>query len=349
MNKILKTIALTLLLISMITGIMQITCAASLSPQWTVLTAEQKKFLLEAFNINENEQKTLWEPMPDNIKQFIIDSIWKSMTPEKQQQVLIYAHIDKPFSKESDEASKIPAPKWNSLSARQQGILIQAFNFDDTQLAVWSNLPVEIKQVYIDAAWPYIDVKKKHQVLSATENKEPYPTPTPGTYSYPSSTPTPGTYSYPSSTPTSGTYSYPSSSEAAPKWNTMNASQQQALMMVMNFDSTQTMIWTYLTPEMKQMFVDYIWQYFNEDIKTEIMAGNSQKIQVIMAEQAKNSIVPPQWSTLDAEKQQKLVVLMKLDPTLWNFLPVEMKQGFINTIWKFIPPQKQKEIMNEVD
>ncbi|MEQ8188209.1 MAG: hypothetical protein ABRQ39_09605 [Candidatus Eremiobacterota bacterium] len=336
MNKILKTIALTVLLISMITGIMQITCAASLSPQWTVLTAEQKRFLLEAFNINENEQKTLWDPMPENIKQFIIDSIWKSMTPEKQQQVLIYAHIDKPFSKESDEASKMPAPKWNSLTARQQGILIQAFNFDDTQIAVWSNLPVEIKQVYIDAAWPYIDIQKKHQVLSATGNKEPYASPTPGTSAYPSSTPVPGTY-------------YPSSSEPAPKWNTMNASQQQALMMVMNFDSTQTMIWTYLTPEMKQMFVDYIWQYFNEDIKTEIMAGNTQKIQVIMAEQAKISTVPPQWNTLDAEKQQKLVVLMKLDPTLWNFLPVEMKQGFINTIWKFIPPQKQKEIMEEVD
>lgn len=108
------------------------------------------------------------------------------------------------------------------------GILIQAFNFDDTQLAVWSNLPVEIKQVYIDAAWPYIDIQKKHQVLSATGNKEPYASPTPGTYSYPSPTPTPGTYSYPSSTPTPGTYSYPSSSEA-PKWNTMNASSSRHL------------------------------------------------------------------------------------------------------------------------
>jgi hypothetical protein len=346
MKKLFKTIAFMVLLISIITGTMQITFAASLPPQWTVLTTEQKKFLLEAFNIDENEQKTLWDPMPENIKQFIIDSIWKSMAPEKQQQVLIYAHIDKPFSKDSDTASNIPAPKWNALSARQQGILIQAFNFDDTQIAVWSNLPVEIKQIYVDAAWPYIATEKKHQVMSATgNNKEPSATPTPGAY-YPSATPTPGAYSYPSPTP--GTYST-SSGGIAPKWASLNAGQQQALMMVMNFDSTQTMIWTYLTPEMKQMFVDYIWQYFTEDIKTEIMAGNTQKIQVIMAEQAKNSMVPPQWNTLDPENQQKLVVLMKLDPTLWNFLPVEMKQGFINTIWKFIPPQKQKEIMDEVD
>lgn len=105
----------------MFTGIIQITCAANLSPQWTVLTTEQKRFLLEAFSINENEQKTLWGPMPDNIKQFIIDSIWKSMTPEKQQQVLIYAHIDKPFSKDSIEASKYLHLNGNSLSARQRG------------------------------------------------------------------------------------------------------------------------------------------------------------------------------------------------------------------------------------
>lgn len=79
------------------------------------------------------------------------------------------------------------------------------------------------------------------------------------------------------------------------------------------------------------------------------MAGNTQKIQVIMAEQSKNSIVPPQWSTLDAEKQQEAYSAYETGSTLWNFLPVEMKQGFINTIWKFIPPQKQKEIMDEVD
>ncbi|HPZ09376.1 MAG TPA: hypothetical protein PL110_14800 [Candidatus Eremiobacteraeota bacterium] len=345
MRKDLTVIISFLVLFSLVLGASKITFASSLSPQWTTLTTEQKRFLLEAFSINESEQKTLWDPLPEVMKQFVIDSMWKSITPEKQQQILIYAHIDKPFSKASDTASKIPAPKWNSLSTRQQNMMIQAFNFDETQLSIWNNLPVEIKQLYIDALWPYIATEQKNMILGGSSNKvNPQGTPPQDTgYTGPGN---PNTNPY---NPPTNTYpTYNASVTAGPKWASLNTGQQQAMMVAFNFDSTQGVIWTYLTPEMKQMFIDYVWQYFGEDMKQEIMAGNVAKVQEIKAEEAGSVLPPPQWITLDPEEQGKLVVAMKLDPTLWGLLPPEGKQFFLNTVWRYIPLAKQKEIMDAI-
>jgi len=301
--------------------------AETLPPQWVALTTEQKGFLLEAFSIDA-AQKQYWESLPGNMQQFVIDSIWKTITPEKQHQILLYAHIEKPFSESSDDAAKMPAPKWTSLTARQQGILTEAMKFDTTQMAIWNTAPNEVKQIYIDAVWPYIPTEKKQLIYSATDGGNTFATPTP----------------VPTGTPTSPGNTGVSS--GAPRWDSLTPQQQQALMAALHFDSTQQFLWSYMTPELKQMFIDYIWQYMVEDMKQAILAGDTSKVQILVTEQAASVIPPPQWNTLDPEEQQQLVLLLKLDPTLWNALPPDGKQFFLNTVWGFIPAQKQEEIID---
>lgn len=327
-----KNIATLLLVLTFLfSGIITVAFAAKAPPKWTSLTAEQKQFLMEAFKLDKNNGKLYWEPLPDDMKQFLIDNIWKTITPEKQQQILLYAHIDTPFSEASNEASKYPAPKWNSLSAKQQALLTDSLNLDVAQRGIWNNLPVDIKQLYIEAIWPYIATEKKNAILSGGSNTvsaNQTPTPSPNTNPYNNNTPV---------------------ASQAPRWDSLTPQQQQALMVLFNFDSTKQMLWTYLTPELKQMFIDYAWQYIEEDIKQCVMKGDMDKLKKLQEEQAQNILPPPQWNTLDAKGQGKLMVLMKLDPTLWNPLPAEGKQFFINTVWSLIPYTKQKQIMDEID
>ena len=324
-----------LLVIMFITGFISAAVAANLAPQWVALTTEQKQYLLEAFSIDANQQKLYWNPLPENMKQFIIDSMWKSIPPEKQQQVLIYAHIDKPFTKASDATSNIPAPKWVSLTARQQGQLTEAFGFDSTQLTVWNTLPNEIRQLYVDSVWPYIPSEKKQLILSSGGTTANYNT-------------TQNNTGYTGNTNTTYTGTTTGQSQA-PKWSSLNAQQQQALMVLFNFDSTKMFIWNTMTPELKQMFIDYVWQYFTDDVKQLVMAGNATALQAVAAQQTGTVIPPPQWASLDPEEQGKLTLMLKLDPSLWNMLPNEGKQFFLNTVWSFVPLNKQKEIINEID
>ena len=140
--------------------------AQSGAPKWSLLKPDQQQFLLEAFNLPEGQKGQFADPVPNEVKQALLDSMWTILTPEKRIQVLLYAHIEKPFSQASNETAKAQAPQWNSLSKLQKARAYEAFHWDGTQRGLWEGMPAEMRQAAFEAMWSYLSPEVRRMVLA---------------------------------------------------------------------------------------------------------------------------------------------------------------------------------------
>lgn len=135
-------------------------------PQWRALNPEQRQFLLDAFQLDAGMRQTFSDAVPDDIKQNLLNTLWGVLTPEKRVQVALYAHIEKPWSTQSESTSKVLAPQWARLSKLQQFRVFEAAQLDATQRGIFESLPAEIRQGAFEALWSYMDPKARQRVLA---------------------------------------------------------------------------------------------------------------------------------------------------------------------------------------
>ena len=140
--------------------------AQSNAPKWSMLRPDQQQFLLEAFNLPEGQKGQFADPVPVEVKQAVLDSMWNLLTPEKRVQVLLYAHIEKPFSQASNETARPQSPQWNSLSKFQKAKFYEAFHWDGTQRGLWEGTPAEIRQAAFEAMWSYLAPEARRQIMA---------------------------------------------------------------------------------------------------------------------------------------------------------------------------------------
>ena len=135
-------------------------------PEWKQLNQEQRLFLLDAFQLAPEVRQTFADAVPDDIKQNLLNSLWSVLTPEKRVQVALYAHIEKPWSSQSESTSKVIAPNWAKLTKLQHFRVYEAAHWDATQRGIFEALPAEIRQGAFEALWSYLDPKARQRVLA---------------------------------------------------------------------------------------------------------------------------------------------------------------------------------------
>jgi glycerophosphoryl diester phosphodiesterase len=136
------------------------------TPQWKSLDAEQRQFLLDAFQLAPEIRQTFSDAVPDDIKQNMLNTLWGVLTPEKRVQVALYAHIEKPWGTQSESTSRVLAPQWSKLTPLQKTRVYEAAHLDGGQRAIFEGLPAEIRQGAFDALWSYMDPKARQRVLA---------------------------------------------------------------------------------------------------------------------------------------------------------------------------------------
>ena len=135
-------------------------------PQWKTLNPEQRQYLLDAFQLDAGMRQTFSDAVPDDIKQNMLNTLWGVLTPEKRVQVALYAHIEKPWSTQSESTSKVLAPQWAKLTQLQKFRVFEAAHLDATQRGIFEGLPAEIRQGAFEALWSYMDPKARQLVLA---------------------------------------------------------------------------------------------------------------------------------------------------------------------------------------
>jgi len=135
-------------------------------PQWRELNAEQRLFLLDAFQLAPEMRQSFSDAIPDDIKQNLLNTLWGVLTPEKRVQVALYAHIEKPWGSQSETTAKVLAPQWAKLTKLQRFRVFEAAHLDATQRAIFEGLPAEIRQGAFEALWSYMDPKSRQRVLA---------------------------------------------------------------------------------------------------------------------------------------------------------------------------------------
>lgn len=136
------------------------------APRWTQLQPQQQAFLIEAFNLGEAQKASFADSIPNEIKQSVLDAMWNLLTPEKRVQVLLYAHIERPFGTTANENARSLAPDWNSLSRTQKARAFEAFRFDQGQRALFEAAPNELKQSAFETLWSYLSPVQRKGILS---------------------------------------------------------------------------------------------------------------------------------------------------------------------------------------
>jgi hypothetical protein len=136
------------------------------APRWGQMNPEQRVFLLEAFNLGEAQKAGFADSIPNEVKQTLLDSMWNLLTPEKRVQVLLYAHLERPFGEASNETAKSPAPAWTSLSKFQKAKAFEAFHFDGNQRAFFESMPTELRQGAFETLWSYLNPASRKVILS---------------------------------------------------------------------------------------------------------------------------------------------------------------------------------------
>lgn len=143
------------------------TADAQLSPpDWRTLNPEQRTFLLDAFQLAPEVRGTFSDAVPDEMKQNLLNSLWSVLTPEKRVQVALYAHIEKPWSSQSESTSRVLAPQFAKLSKLQKFRLYEAAHWDATQRGIFESLPNELRQGAFEALWSYLDPKARKAILA---------------------------------------------------------------------------------------------------------------------------------------------------------------------------------------
>ncbi|MCW5868153.1 MAG: hypothetical protein KIS61_12915 [Candidatus Eremiobacteraeota bacterium] len=135
-------------------------------PDWRALNPEQRMFLLDAFQLAPEVRGTFSDAVPDDLKQNLLNSLWSVLTPEKRVQVALYAHIEKPWSSQSESTSKVLAPQFVRLSKLQKFRLYEAAHWDATQRGIFESLPNELRQGAFEALWSYLDPKARKAILA---------------------------------------------------------------------------------------------------------------------------------------------------------------------------------------
>lgn len=136
------------------------------APRWNGLTSEQKEYLLEAFRLDPGQQALFHEKVPVEVKQGALDALWGVLTPERRLQVLLYAHIERPFDETAEAATGPPAPSWEGLTEAQRQRAVQAFRLDGTQQMVWNALTPDLRQATFSLLWGYIEPAQRQQILA---------------------------------------------------------------------------------------------------------------------------------------------------------------------------------------
>ena len=135
-------------------------------PDWRSLNPEQRVFLMDAFQLAPEARQGFAENVPDELKQNLLNSLWSVLTPEKRVQVALYAHIEKPWSNQSESTSKVLAPSWARLSKLQKFRLYEAAHWDAPQRGIFEALPNELRQGAFEALWSYLDPKARKAILA---------------------------------------------------------------------------------------------------------------------------------------------------------------------------------------
>lgn len=134
------------------------------APQWAKLTPDQQQYLLEAFNMPESQRGVFAESVPNEIKQALLESLWNVLTPEKRVQVLLYAHLERPFSQASNSTAQVMAPEWTKLTSIQKAKAYEAFKFDPTQKLFWDAMSPELRQLAFNTLWGYLDPQARRLI-----------------------------------------------------------------------------------------------------------------------------------------------------------------------------------------
>lgn len=121
---------------------------------------------MDAFQLAPEVRQTFSDSVPDEIKQNLLNSLWSVLTPEKRVQVALYAHIEKPWSLQSESTSKVLAPQFAKLSKMQKFRLYEAAHWDATQRGIFESLPNELRQGAFEALWSYLDPKARKAILA---------------------------------------------------------------------------------------------------------------------------------------------------------------------------------------
>lgn len=137
---------------------------AEAAPQWAKLTPDQQQYMLEAFNMPESQRGLFAESVPNELKQALLDSLWNVLTPEKRVQVLLYAHMEKPFSQASNNTAQVMAPEWGKLTTIQKAKAYEAFKFDPTQKMFWDAMTPELRQLAFNTLWGYLDPQARRLI-----------------------------------------------------------------------------------------------------------------------------------------------------------------------------------------
>lgn len=157
MKRILVALALTIL--CALPALAQTT-----APQWAKLTPDQQQYLLEAFNMPESQRGMFAESVPNEIKQALLDGLWNVLTPEKRVQVLLYAHLEKPFSQASNSTAQVLAPDWGKLTSIQKAKAYEAFKFDPTHKMFWDAMTPELRQLAFNTLWAYLSPEARRSI-----------------------------------------------------------------------------------------------------------------------------------------------------------------------------------------
>lgn len=140
--------------------------AQSSAPQWATMTPQQQEFLLEGLGVPNDQRATFNSSVPNEIKQGLLDSLWAILTPEKRVQVLLYAHLEKPFSETSNQTAEVQAPEWNRLSKFQKAKAYEALKWDGNQRALWEATIPELRQAAFNTLWGYLSPADRKAILS---------------------------------------------------------------------------------------------------------------------------------------------------------------------------------------
>ncbi|MBI3924583.1 MAG: hypothetical protein HY319_03510 [Armatimonadetes bacterium] len=137
-----------------------------IAPRWNGLTTEQKEFLLEAFRLDAGQQALFHDNVPIEIKQAALDSLWGMLTPERRLQVLLYAHIERPFDQAAESATRVDVPRWDSLTETQKKRALDRFRLDPSQQMVWQALSPELRQAAFEMLWNYLDAAQRQEIVA---------------------------------------------------------------------------------------------------------------------------------------------------------------------------------------
>ena len=134
------------------------------APQWAKLSPDQQQFLLEAFNMPDSQRGAFAEGVPNEVKQVLLETMWNVLTPEKRIQVLLYTHLEKPFSQASNSSSQVTAPMWAQLTSVQKVKAYEAFKFDPTQKLFWDAMSPELRQLAFGTLWAYLGPEVRRSI-----------------------------------------------------------------------------------------------------------------------------------------------------------------------------------------